>query len=58
MSERDPHCCSTSDDSCNDDFCEYVACEWCNSLGCQSCGWTGHQLDPDSGEPIVQEEHR
>ncbi len=45
-------CSSTTDTGCDDDECGYLTCEWCNGSGCQSCGWTGHKADDESGEPI------
>ena len=27
-------------------------CEWCCGDGCKSCGFTGHKLDPETGEPV------
>ena len=30
----------------------YFVCEYCLGTGCKTCGYTGKQLDPESGEPI------
>lgn len=42
-----------SSDGCDWDDCPLGVCEWCNSAGCQSCGYTGHKLDEETGEPIL-----
>lgn len=42
----------SQDNGCNDDECPWAACPWCAGRGCQACGYTGHELDEESGLPI------
>lgn len=52
--EARPVCDSDPDSTsgCEDDECMYHPCDWCAGGGCQACGWTGHKLDEQTGEPI------
>jgi hypothetical protein len=34
----------------------FFVCEYCLGTGCKTCGYTGYQLDPITGEPITENE--